>query len=53
MREHIQRVLAPVKSFLAKLCFCFFIFLAEFKLKASALHVLICSFVYEHLTFLL
>ena len=53
MGEHIKRIFATVESFFAELGFCFFILLAEFKLETTALHVLICAFVYDHLTFLL
>ena len=50
MCEHIQRVLAAVETFAAKFRFLLLIFLAEFKLKSSAFHVLVGSLVYDHLT---
>ena len=50
MGEHIKRVLASMETFVAQFRFLLHIFLADFELEITALHVLICAFVYDHLT---
>ena len=52
MGEHIQRVFTAVEAFTAEFGFCLLVFLAELKLKPSALHIFIRPFVDDHLTLL-
>ena len=50
MCEHIQRVLTAMETFDAQFRFLLHIFFAKIELEASALHILVGSLVYDHLT---